>query len=438
MEEFYLKYESTLSKLNQIALKEMVDKWIVNLNEEIDILMTIKSTISMINECLIDGEFGYEFELFLSSLVAIVDQFKEYAVEIKRNIDLFPNTNPEEYMNDTLINNQVLFLKDNYNNILILIEQFFSINRSLIQLRNNINKKKNMSNNDIATLLMKINLNKSQFNQLISDSNNIKETQKRQRNKFGLLNSRGYPSIKEMNQLDDQFRELKQVKINEVNKKNKMRKRNANTITHNTTKKLNKTFELPNEVSALYHYERRELGIDLNVCKDICKEINEKLKRYCVCITDSNAIDNLKTIRTENIKIEDSVILIKSEMKDLVRGIKEINARIETFQKTNSDIVIINNTLNKKFININDQSNHKQFSSFVKWTIPQEKPSSLYCNSNKSIALLNSKSSNQEINNTIKTNNTYIKSLNTEESNQKYHTTCNGGNKTKWYLLSKD
>lgn len=44
MEEFYLKYESKYGKLTKQEMKEMVNKWIVNLKTEIDTFLIIKST----------------------------------------------------------------------------------------------------------------------------------------------------------------------------------------------------------------------------------------------------------------------------------------------------------------------------------------------------------------------------------------------------------
>lgn len=186
MENFYLKYETDV--IHQYELNDLLEtltKWKDNLINEKNVISDMVEILQNNNNCA--ANIIHIFEA-ISEIIDIhccfIDEFcyclNEYDVDLS----------------DKVQKAKIAFLRENYNNILLIIEQFFSRDKKLRMIR----EKK-----IIFPKREKIILKSETEEKFRKDIEKIKNSQISKKENFNFINNKIYPNDELMDKMFDDF-----------------------------------------------------------------------------------------------------------------------------------------------------------------------------------------------------------------------------------------
>ena len=138
-------------------------------------------------------------------------------------------------------------------------------------------------------------------------------------------------------------------------------------ISMNTTFKYDINNNDDNTKNNPYYYDLKDISNNIEKCKKISLELENKVNEYCVC-SDKNAFEDFKKIKTSTIKLNDNISFIKGEIKEHIIKNHELNTRIDNDENNFKKILLKNQEINEfisQFNNLN-QNNIKNKSFIIK------------------------------------------------------------------------
>ena len=185
-----------------------------------------------------------------------------------------------------------------------------------------------------------------------------------------------YPDSRKMDKLFRKFLEKNNENNEKIRKtaksignkkvREKILKKEKN-ISMNTTFKYDINNNDDNTKNNPYYYDLKDISNNIEKCKKICLELENKVNNYCVC-SDKNAFEDFKKIKTNTIILNDNISFIKGELKEYIIKNHELNTRIDNDENNFKKILLKNQEINEfisQFNNLN-QNNIKNKSFIIK------------------------------------------------------------------------
>ena len=157
-----------------------------------------------------------------------------------------------------------------------------------------------------------------------------------------------YPDSHKMDKLFNKFLEKNNKENEKIRKtaksignkkvREKILKKEKN-ISMNTTFKYDINNIDDNTKNNPYYYDLKDISNDIEKCKQICLELENKVNDYCVC-SDKNAFEDFKKIKTSTIKLNDNISFIKGEIKEYIIKKHELNTRIDNDENNFKKILL--------------------------------------------------------------------------------------------------
>ena len=339
MENLYLKYSEELPcPLPSISVlkSEYINGWKQNIIYEADILKNILENkyslylndiiIKLLNKIVhIIEQYRY---LFLEQYLYYLDNEDKFYININDNINIF----------------KIKFLKETYNNILLLIDNICSYDKKLVLFHNNnlkVFKEKNYSKSE------NLKINDELFYKLLSNIEKIEKDFEKYKNIFNFKNTQNklYPKEEEFNKLYEEFN------INNSNNNLEIEKKIKKCPPKIIKEKL-----LSNKIDIVIKKnnpnldEIYEISKIIKDIKDNIKDIKEKQKNYCTSsiIDQKKFEEEFKSIKNSTIKLNNDVYGQRSEIKELNNKYKTFINNIENYHNEFLDIKKANDSLNNK------------------------------------------------------------------------------------------
>ena len=342
MDNFYLKYSKEMPYPLPSAKKLRDDYIIIWKNQiltELSILENIflkkysfylNDNIIHLIEKIISLIQQYRY-LFLEQYLYYLDNDDKFYININDNINIY----------------KINFLKQEYNKILLLIDNICSCNTSLALIYQDKfffyqNKNKLLFKD------YKIEINNEEiFNKFASDINTIEKEFEEKKNIFNFKNNQNmlYPKSEELIKLFEEFNTNNLINNLEIQKKIE---KCSNKVVKD--KLLSKTNDIIIQQNNPEFDELLEISKIIQDIKIEVKDIIEKQKNYCASsMIDINYFkDEFNDIKTNNIKINNEVEGLKDEIKEYNNKYIHIIKEIDNSQNKYNKIKNINNDLNIK------------------------------------------------------------------------------------------
>ncbi len=176
-----------------------------------------------------------------------------------------------------------------------------------------------------------------------------------------------YPDSRKMDKLFRKFIEKNNENNEKIRKtaksignkkvREKILKKEKN-ISMNTTFKYDINNNDDNTKNNPYYYDLKDISNNIEKCKKICLELENKVNNYCVC-SDKNAFEDFKKIKTNTIILNDNISFIKGELKEYIIKNHELNTRIDNDENNFKKILLKNQEINEfisQFNNLNQNN----------------------------------------------------------------------------------
>ncbi len=176
-----------------------------------------------------------------------------------------------------------------------------------------------------------------------------------------------YPDSRKMDKLFRKFLEKNNENNEKIRKtaksignkkvREKILKKEKN-ISMNTTFKYDINNNDDNTKNNPYYYDLKDISNNIEKCKKICLELENKVNNYCVC-SDKNAFEDFKKIKTNTIILNDNISFIKGELKEYIIKNHELNTRIDHDENNFKKILLKNQEINEfisQFNNLNQNN----------------------------------------------------------------------------------
>ena len=124
-------------------------------------------------------------------------------------------------------------------------------------------------------------------------------------------------------------------------------------ISMNTTFKYDINNNDDNTKNNPYYYDLKDISNNIEKCKKICLELENKVNNYCVC-SDKNAFEDFKKIKKNTIKLNDNISFIKGEIKEYIIKNHELNTRLDNDENNFKKILLKNQEINEFISHLNN------------------------------------------------------------------------------------
>ena len=351
MDNFYLKYAEDLPypiPSVQIIKDNYINIWKKNILNELSILKNI---------------FLERYSLYLNNkiiqiITKISSLIEQYRYLFLEQFLYYLNNDDKFYIdiNDEMNIFKIRFLKEMYNKILLLIDNFCSCNKILVliyqdKLKNFETKKNSITKN------LKVEINNEEiFNKLYSDIDIIDKEFENKKDIFNFKNNQNilYPKKEEFNKLFEEFN------INNYNNnlqiQNKLKK-NPNQAVKD--KLLSKKIDIVIKQDNPEFEELLKMSKGIQEIKNEIKNIKQKQMNYCASsMIDKNGNhfnEEFNNIKTNTIKINSEIEGLKDEIKEYNNKYIQIINNIDNHHNKYLDIKKINDDINNKINNFLNQ-----------------------------------------------------------------------------------
>ena len=171
-----------------------------------------------------------------------------------------------------------------------------------------------------------------------------------------------YPDSRKMDKLFRKFIEKNNENNEKIRKtaksignkkfREKILKKEKN-ISMNTTFKYDINNNDDNTKNNPYYYDLKDISNNIEKCKKICLELENKVNNYCVC-SDKNAFEDFKKIKTNTIILNDNISFIKGELKEYIIKNHELNTRLDNDENNFKKILLKNQEINEFISHLNN------------------------------------------------------------------------------------
>ena len=352
MNNFYVKYADDLPYPLpdiEIVLSDYLEPW----------KKTIISEINIINSLFFEKYLAYispEIKSFLTQLATLMEQYRYLFIE---QFICFLNARDKFYitMSDPSNLSKVRFLKEIYNNFLLIIENFLKQNKILVLIYEDkleyFEKKRDVISPELIASINNI----EYFKKLNFDLLSLEKELNNNKNNFSFkINfDKLYPSNETLNDLYKEFNQNNMINNKELEKN---AKKYHNDII--TSKLLNNKVNVVIKQNDKFLEELGNLGKIIQEIKDNLKEIKEKQNNYCVSslVNNKNYNNEFNQIKNKNMKMIDEIEDIKKEINKFNIKHDGMNRDIEKFEIKYKDLQKTNEAINQKINNLINKNNH--------------------------------------------------------------------------------
>ena len=342
MDNFYLKYADDIPfpiPSVQIIKKDYINIWKNNIINELKILKNIflEKYSLYLNEKIIQ---------LISNISSLIEKFRYLFLE---QYLYYLNNDDKFYINinDNMNSFKITFLKEGYNRILLLIDNFCSCNKMLSLIYQDKLNNYEAQNNSITENKQIQIINEEIYNKFESDINILEKEFENKKNIFNFKNNQNmiYPKAEELTKLYEEFN------INNYNNNLEIQQK-INKCPNNIIKDklLSKKVDIFIQQNNPQFDELLKLSKDIQKIKDDIKDIKEKQKNYCTSsmIEKNYYKDEFINIKTDKLKINNEINELKDEVKEYNNKYIKLTNNIDNYQNKYKDIKKRNEELNNK------------------------------------------------------------------------------------------